>query len=119
MVGINLKPPFNRITIRAWEDGWPSRIREMRVTVRRVLEILATYPDRLELFKDYPDLPEEDLQQALASRRRRLTAQSIYISMPHEAETSPEPIQTHASLFDSSIRASTCGTNTSSGKDRS
>jgi uncharacterized protein (DUF433 family) len=32
----------------------------MRITVRRVLEILATYPGRLELFKDYPDL-----QQAL------------------------------------------------------
>jgi uncharacterized protein (DUF433 family) len=37
----------------------------MRITVRRVLEILATYPGRLELFKDYPDLQEEDLQQAL------------------------------------------------------
>jgi len=28
----------------------------MRITVRRVLEILATYPERLDLFKDYPDL---------------------------------------------------------------
>lgn len=37
----------------------------MRITVRRVLEILATYPDRGELFADYPDLEEEDLQQAL------------------------------------------------------
>jgi uncharacterized protein (DUF433 family) len=38
----------------------------MRITVRRVLEILATYPDRAELFKDYPELQEVDLQQALA-----------------------------------------------------
>jgi uncharacterized protein (DUF433 family) len=38
----------------------------MRITVRRVLEILATYPDRQELFEDFPDLEEEDLQQALA-----------------------------------------------------
>jgi uncharacterized protein (DUF433 family) len=38
----------------------------MRITIRRVLEILATYPDRQELFQDYPDLQEEDLQQALA-----------------------------------------------------
>jgi uncharacterized protein (DUF433 family) len=37
----------------------------MRITVRRVLEILATYPERSELFKDYPDLQEVDLQQAL------------------------------------------------------
>jgi len=41
-------------------------MRGMRITVRLVLEILATYPDRRDLFKDYPDLQEEDLQQALA-----------------------------------------------------
>ena len=40
-------------------------IRDMRITVRRVLDILATYVDRRELFQDYPDLEEEDLQQAL------------------------------------------------------
>ena len=40
-------------------------IRGLRITVRRVLEILAAYPDRTELFADYPDLEEEDLQQAL------------------------------------------------------
>jgi uncharacterized protein (DUF433 family) len=38
----------------------------MRITVWRVLEILATYPDRQELFGDFPDLEEEDFQQALA-----------------------------------------------------
>lgn len=36
-----------------------------RITMRRVLEILATYADRRELFLDYPDLEEEDLKQAL------------------------------------------------------
>ena len=41
-------------------------IRDMRITVRRVLEILATYTERRELFEDFPDLEEEDLQQALA-----------------------------------------------------
>jgi uncharacterized protein (DUF433 family) len=30
-----------------------------------VLELLATYPDRATLFAEYPDLEEEDLQQAL------------------------------------------------------
>jgi uncharacterized protein (DUF433 family) len=40
----------------------------MRIAVRRVPEILATYPDRRDLFEDYPDLHEEDLQQALAFR---------------------------------------------------
>jgi len=41
-------------------------IRGLRLTVKRVLDILATYPDRQELFADYPDLEEEDLRQALA-----------------------------------------------------
>ena len=37
----------------------------MRITVRRVLELLATYPDRAALFSEYPFLESEDLQQAL------------------------------------------------------
>lgn len=63
---MNLNPPFDRITIEAGKMGGRPCIRSMRITVRRVLEILATYPDRSELFADYPDLTEEDLQQALA-----------------------------------------------------
>jgi uncharacterized protein (DUF433 family) len=62
---MELKPPFDRITIEPGKMGGHPCIRGMRITVRRVLEILATYPDRLELFRDYPDLQEEDLQQAL------------------------------------------------------
>jgi uncharacterized protein (DUF433 family) len=63
---MSLKPPFDRITIESGKMGGHPCIRGLRITVRRVLEILATYPDRMELFKDYPDLQEEDLQQALA-----------------------------------------------------
>jgi len=37
----------------------------MRVTVRRVLELLATYADRDALLAEYPFLEPEDLQQAL------------------------------------------------------
>ena len=40
-------------------------IRGLRITVKRVLEILRAYPDRKELFADYPDLSEADIQQAL------------------------------------------------------
>lgn len=63
---MNLKPPFDRITIESAKMGGRPCIRGMLMTVRRALEILATYPDRQELFKDYPDLQEEDLQQAVA-----------------------------------------------------
>ncbi len=61
-----LKPPFDRITIEPGKMGCQPCIRGLRITVRRVLEILATYQDRKEIFADYPDLEEADLQQALA-----------------------------------------------------
>lgn len=37
----------------------------LRLTVRRVLEALATYPDREELRGEYPELEDEDIRQAL------------------------------------------------------
>ena len=46
-------------------NGQPC-IRGMRLTVRRVLEAMATYSDRDELIKEYPELEDEDLRQALA-----------------------------------------------------
>ena len=41
-------------------------IRDLRLTVRRVLEALALYPDREELRREYPELEDEDIRQALA-----------------------------------------------------
>ncbi|OKH38731.1 hypothetical protein NIES2119_09055 [[Phormidium ambiguum] IAM M-71] len=45
-------------------NGQPC-VRNLRLTVRRVIELLATYPDREELFREFPELEEEDIQQAL------------------------------------------------------
>ena len=45
-------------------DGQPC-IKGTRLTVRRVLNILATYTDRNELRQDYPQLEDEDIRQAL------------------------------------------------------
>jgi len=56
---------FDRITIEPGQCGGKPCIRGMRITVRRVLELLATYPDRASLFAEYPFLEPEDLQQAL------------------------------------------------------
>jgi len=56
---------FDRITCDpARMDGQPC-IRNLRLTVRRVLEAMATYPDREELRRQYPELEDEDLRQAL------------------------------------------------------
>jgi len=54
------------ITMEPGKRGGKPCIRGMRITVRRVLEILATYRERDEIFREYPFLEEEDLQQALA-----------------------------------------------------
>ncbi len=37
----------------------------MRLTVRRVVSAVAAYPDRAELLRNYPDLDDEDVRQAL------------------------------------------------------
>jgi uncharacterized protein (DUF433 family) len=58
-------PAFDRITIEPGKCGGKPCIRGMRITVRRVLEILATAPNRDDIFRDYPYLVEEDLKQAL------------------------------------------------------
>ena len=56
---------FDRITCDpARMDGQPC-IRNLRLTVRRVLDAMATYPDRDELRRQYPELEDEDLRQAL------------------------------------------------------
>lgn len=46
-------------------NGQPC-IRDLRLTVRRVLELLALYPDRAELYREFPELEDDDIQQALA-----------------------------------------------------
>ena len=56
---------FGRITVEPAKCGGKPCIRGMRITVRRVLELLATYSDRAALLADYPFLEPEDLQQAL------------------------------------------------------
>jgi len=38
----------------------------MRLTVRRVVEAVAAYPNRDDLYRNYPELEPDDVQQALA-----------------------------------------------------
>lgn len=46
-------------------NGQPC-IRGMRLNVRRVVEAVALYPNRDDLFRNYPELEPEDLRQAMA-----------------------------------------------------
>ena len=56
---------FDRITVEPGKCGGKPCIRGMRITVRRVLELLSVYNDRALLLAEYPFLEPEDLQQAL------------------------------------------------------
>jgi uncharacterized protein (DUF433 family) len=56
---------FDRITVDPKQMNGQPCIRGMRLTVRRVLEAVSLHPNREELFLEYPELQEEDIQQAL------------------------------------------------------
>jgi uncharacterized protein (DUF433 family) len=56
---------FERITTDPNRMNGQPCIRDLRLTVRRVLEIVATYPDRAELRREYPELEDDDIAQAL------------------------------------------------------
>jgi uncharacterized protein (DUF433 family) len=57
---------FERITCDPQRMNGQPCIRQLRLTVRRVVEAVAQYPDRAELKREYPELEEEDIRQALA-----------------------------------------------------
>jgi uncharacterized protein (DUF433 family) len=56
---------FDRITIDPEQMNGQPCIRGMRLTVRRVVEAAALYPDRVELKREYPELEDDDVRQAL------------------------------------------------------
>jgi uncharacterized protein (DUF433 family) len=57
---------FDRITQDQNRMTGQPCIRDLRITVRRVLEIVATCPDRQTIQREYPELEDEDLTQALS-----------------------------------------------------
>jgi uncharacterized protein (DUF433 family) len=68
---------LDRITVNpAIMNGQPC-IRGMRLTVRRVVEAAALYPDRSELKAEYPELNDEDIAQALDFAARNLDDQIL------------------------------------------
>lgn len=71
---------YDRITSNpAVLDGQPC-IRGLRLTVRRVLEALAAYPDRERLRQEYPELEDEDIRQALAFAAASLDDRVVELS---------------------------------------
>ena len=58
--------PLDRITSDAGRMNGQPCVRNLRLTVRRVLEALATYPERADVLREHPELEAEDIRQVLA-----------------------------------------------------
>lgn len=64
-------------------NGQPC-IRNLRLTVRRVIELLAIYPDREELRHEFPELEDEDIRQALIFASSYMDDRIIELPRRHE-----------------------------------
>jgi uncharacterized protein (DUF433 family) len=71
---------LNRITVDPSRMNGQPCIRDLRITVRRVLDALATWPDRAELRVEYPELDEEDIRQALSYAAANLDDRTVVLS---------------------------------------
>ncbi|MFM7603333.1 MAG: DUF433 domain-containing protein [Pseudanabaena sp.] len=54
---------LDRIIVNSKRMNGQRCIRNLRITVRRLMELLAIYSDRAELYQEFPEL-EEDIRQA-------------------------------------------------------
>ena len=77
--------PQDRITCNVDRMNGQPCIRDLRLTVRRVIEIVALYPDRDELRREYPELEDEDICQALMFAAGYLEDRVIDLVPKHEA----------------------------------
>ena len=72
---------FDRITIAPEIMSGQPCIRNMRLTVRRVVEAVALYPDWDDLQREYPELEKEDIRQALQFAAGSLHDQTMPIRL--------------------------------------
>ena len=63
---------FDRITSDPRILNGQPTIRGMRLSVRRVVQALALYPNWDDLRREYPELEPEDIRQALEFAARNL-----------------------------------------------
>lgn len=68
---------LDRITINPGILNGRPCIRNLRLTVRRVVEAVALYSSFDEIQIEYPELEEEDIRQALIFAARNLDTQVI------------------------------------------
>ncbi len=57
--------PFTRITVDASRMGWVPCIRNLRIPVATVIDMVADGMTVAEILQAYPDLVEADIREAL------------------------------------------------------
>ncbi len=70
---------LDRITVNPEVMNGQPCIRDMRLTVRRVLEALVIYANWDDLIAEYPGLEREDIRQALAFAAHSLDDEVIHL----------------------------------------
>jgi uncharacterized protein (DUF433 family) len=79
---------LDRITINPNKMNGQPCIRDLRLTVWRVIELLQTYSDRSELYREFPELTEEDIKQAMIyadiNSKESMKAPIVTNSIAHE-----------------------------------
>jgi uncharacterized protein (DUF433 family) len=76
-----MRKKFDRITIDPGLMNGQPCIRNMRLTVRRVVEAVAIYTNWQELQKEYPELETEDIKQALEFAATNLDSETIRLEV--------------------------------------
>jgi uncharacterized protein (DUF433 family) len=75
---------LDRITVRPERMNGQPCVRDLRITVRRVVELAALYPNRDELRREFPELDDEDVRQALLFAARNLDDRVMSLDGTHE-----------------------------------
>jgi uncharacterized protein (DUF433 family) len=78
------KMTLDRITIDPMRMNGQPCVRNMRLTVRRVVELAALYPNREDLHREFPDLDDEDIRQALVYAAAHLEDRILEVPFGHE-----------------------------------
>jgi len=68
---------LDRITMNPQVMNGQPCVRNLRLTVRRVVEAVALYPDWDELRSEYPELEKEDIRLALEFAARNIDDQIL------------------------------------------
>jgi uncharacterized protein (DUF433 family) len=75
---------LDRITIDPDKMNGQPCLRNMRLTVKRVVELAALNPNREELLREYPELEDEDIRQALTYVATYLDDRIVELPLNHE-----------------------------------